>query len=118
MAVRFKGPLFHDPGKAIRKGSHSGLSNLGTQIEATVKLNTPTRSGELKGSVATVVWRDNRGVSVKSTLKVKRKTWSERGTRRGVKLATGYGMWRKGRTKARQANKAAIAAGIAKALNG
>jgi len=119
MAIRFKGNLFGDPGSAIRKGAKPGLSKVGTQIEATVKLHTPTRSGELKRSVDMVIWRDNRGVSVKSNLRVKRKTWSERGTRRGVKIGPAYYMWRKGRTKARQINKQALmAAGIAKELNG
>lgn len=120
MAVTFKGNLFGDPGSALRKGAKPGLSKLGTQIGATVKLHTPTRSGELKRSVSgPVIWRDNRGVSIKSNLRTKRKTWSERGTRRGVKLAQAYYMWRKGQTKARQINKQALmAADIARELNG
>lgn len=117
--VKFKGPLFDDPGAAIRKGVHPGLSKLGAQIEATVKLHTPTRSGQLQRSVKTDVWNSNRGVSVKSTLQVRRKTWSERGTRRGVKLAKAYYMWRKGKSKAREINKQALmAADIARQLNG
>lgn len=119
MAVRFKGNLFGEPGSAIRKGARPGLSKLGTQIEATVLLNTPRQSGELKRSVEMDIWRDNRGVSVKSDLRVKRKTWSETGRRRGVKLGPAYYMWRKGKTRARQINKQALmAADIAKALNG
>jgi hypothetical protein len=40
-------------------------------------------------------------VTVNSSLLTKRKTWSERGTRGGVKLATAYYMFRKGKTKAK-----------------
>jgi hypothetical protein len=117
--VRFRGPIFDNPGPAMRRAAGPGLKNLGAQIEATVKLNSPSRSGELRRSVDSVVWRDNRGLSVKSTLKVKRKTWSERGTRRGVKLGPAYYMWRKGKAKAKDSNKQGLlAADIAKGLNG
>lgn len=117
--VKFKGPLFDDPGAAIRKGSHPGLSKLGAQIEATVKLHTPSKSGELRRSVESDVWNSNRGVSVKSALQVPRRTWSERGTRRGVKLAKAWRMWAKGKSKAREINKQALmAADIARQLNG
>lgn len=119
MAVKFRGPLFTDPGEAIRKGAKDGLRELGTRIEATVKLNTPTESGELKRSVSgPIIWNGNRGVSIKSNLKERRKTWSERGTRRGVKLARAYHMWRKGKSKAREINKQQLmAADIARELN-
>lgn len=119
MAVKFRGPLFDNPGSAVRKGARPGLAELGARIEATVLLNTPRMSGELKRNVETIVWKDSRGVSVKSNLRVKRKTWSERGTRRGVKLARAYYMWRKGKAKAREINKQALmAADIARELNG
>lgn len=116
--VRFRGPLFDNPGPAMRKASGPGLRKLGAQIEATVRLNSPDRSGELKRSVRTVIWDDNRGVSVKSTLKVPRKTWSERGTRNGQKLARAYYMWRKGKSKAKESNKQGLLADdIARELN-
>ena len=118
-SVKFRGPLFENPGPAMRKASGPGLAKLGAQIEATVRLNAPSDSGELKRSVKTAVWRDNRGLTVKSTLKVPRKTWSEDGRRGGVKLAKAYGMWRKGKAKARESNKQGLlAADIAKGLNG
>ena len=119
MAVRFRGPLFDDPGRAIRAGAKNPLQELGSRIEATVKLNTPTDSGDLKRSVSgPIIWRDNRGVSIKSNLKERRKTWSERGTRRGVKLAQAYYMWRKGKSKAKEINKQSLmAADIARELN-
>lgn len=117
--VKFRGDLFENPGRAIKKGSHPGLQRLGAQIEATVRLNTPSQSGELKRSVSTKVWNDNEGVSVRSTLLTKRRTWSESGRRRGVKLAKAYGMWRKGKAKAREINKQNLmAADIARELNG
>ena len=121
--VKFRGPLFTDPGAAIRKGAHPGLTRLGAQIEATVRLHTPTRTGSYMRSYETVVWKDNRGVSVKSNDRRTRKTWLERGTRRGVndgkKIGRAYYMWRKGKSKAREINKQALmAADIAKALNG
>jgi hypothetical protein len=117
-AVKFRGPLFTDPGAAIRKGAHPGLTRLGAQIEATVRLHTPTRTGSYMRSYETVVWQGNRGVSVKSNDRRTRKTWLERGTRRGVKLARANRMWSKGKSKAREINKQALlAADIAKALN-
>lgn len=101
----------------MRKASRPGLLKLAAQIEATVRLNTPEKSGELKRSVKSVVWDSNRGLTVKSTLKVPRRTWSERGTRGGVKLAKAYGMWRKGKAKARESNKQGLlAADIARGL--
>src|SRR5690606_35596806 len=103
--VRFNGPLFTDPGDAIRKGARGGLSELGARIEATVLLHTPSRTGSYKRSVKTVLWQGNRGVSVKSTDAKARKTWLERGTRRGVKLTTANRMWAKGKSKAREINK-------------
>lgn len=117
MAVKFKGPLFDDPGAAIRKGARPGLARFGAQIEATVLLNTPRRSGEAKRNVKTIIWRDQNGVSVKSSL-ANRKTWLEAGTRRPYgKIGTAHGMWRKGRAKARQLNKQALmAADIARQL--
>ena len=85
-AVKFRGPLFTDPGAAIRKGAHPGLTRLGAQIEATVRLYSPTgETGSFKRSIKPIIWRNNRGVSVKSEIpKFTRKTWLERGTRRGV----------------------------------
>lgn len=117
-SVRFRGAIFENPGPAMRKACAQPLRELGTQIEATVKLNTPSRSGELMRSVSgPIVWKDNRGVSVKSNLKTKRKTWSERGTRGGVKLARAYRMWAKGKSKAREVNKQGLfAEKIARAL--
>ena len=117
--VTFRGPLFTNPGQAIRDGAKNPLRELGTRIEATVRLNTPTDSGELKASISgPILWQGNRGVSVKSNLRTKRKTWSERGTRRGVKLAKAYYMWRKGKSKAKEINKQTLmAADIARELN-
>lgn len=119
--VRFRGPLFEKPGSTMRAAAYPGLRRIGTQIEATVKLRTPTGpTRELSRSIEMLVWKSQRGVSVKSTLKVKRKTWSERGTRRPYgKIAQAYYMWRKGKAKARQINKQAmLAADIARGLNG
>lgn len=117
--VRFRGPLFANPREAIRKGVLPGLKTMAAQIEATVLLNTPSVSRELKRSVGSSIWPKGGGLTVKSTLRAKRRTWSERGTRRGIKIARGYYMWRKGKAKAKEIRKQALLApGIAKELNG
>ena len=117
MSVRFRGPIFENPGPAMRKASGPGLRKLGAQIEATVLLNSPSKTGGYKRTIKTIVWNDNRGVSVKSTDTRRRKTWLERGTRRGAKLSTANRMWAKGKAKARQSNKQGLlAADIARGL--
>lgn len=117
-AVVFRGTLFNNPGPAMRKACGKPLANLGAQIEATVRLNTPQVTSSYARSLETIVWQDNRGVSVRSTDTIKRKTWLERGTRNGVKLARGYRMWEKGKRKARQARDlGTFEEAVARALN-
>jgi hypothetical protein len=118
MAVKFSGPLFTDPEEAIRKGVRPGLEKLGAQIEATVKLYTPARTGRQRRSVTTDIWRQNSGLTVKATDTRPIRTWLERGTRKGVKLSTANRMWAKGKAKAKEINKQNLmAADIAKELN-
>lgn len=118
MAVKFRGPLFDSPGPALRKACGPGLSKLGAQIEATVLLNTPSQTGSYKRSIQSKVWQGNTGVSVKSTDRIKRKTWLERGTRRGVKYSTANRMWAKGKSKAVSIRKQGLfEADIARELN-
>ncbi len=119
MAIKFSGPLFDAPKATIDRATRKGLKTVGAQIEATVRLSTPSVSGELKRSTQTKLYSNGRGVTVSSNLQTKRRTWSERGTRRGVKLTKGYGMFRKGKTKARSIDfQTLVGNEIARELNG
>ena len=116
-AVRFRGPIFDNPGPAMLKAAGPGLKKLGAQIEATVRLNTPTDTGGYARSIKTQLWNGNRGVSVKSTDTKRRRTWLERGTRGGQKISKANRMWAKGKAKARESNKQGLLADdIARAL--
>lgn len=119
--VKFSGPLFEAGRRdaAFRRASRKGMSRAGAQIEATVKLNTPSDSGAYKRTIGAEVYRNDLGVVVKSTSSKKIRTWLERGTRRGQKLAKANYMWRKGKTKAKQIDyQKYVGDEIARELNG
>lgn len=117
--VRFSGPLFNAPKQAIDRATRRGMSRVGAQVEATVKLNAPSDTGELKRSIHSKLYRNGRGVRVSSNLADPRRTWSERGTRNGVKLTKAYYMFRKGKTKAKSLDFQTIVGNeIARELNG
>jgi len=119
--VKFSGPLFeaNKRSKAFRDASRVGMSRAGAQIEATVRLYTPSRTGEYKRTLGTEVYRNSLGVQVRSKTTRKIRTWLERGTRRGVKLTKANYMWRKGKAKAKSIDyQAYVADEIARRLNG
>lgn len=119
--VRFSGPLFEQNlrDKAFRRASRKGMSRAGAQIEATVRLYTPADTGAYKRTIGAEVYRNDLGVIVRSDSSKPIRTWLERGTRLGVKLARSNYMWRKGKQKARQIDyQRYVGDEIARELNG
>lgn len=118
--VTFNGKLFTAPKQAITAGKRAGLSQAGTQIEATIRLKTPKRSGAFVSGIRREVWSSANGVTIAAKYPKKIRTWLETGKRRGVKTnRKGAYMFRAGKTKAKQLDyQAIIGKEIARQLNG
>lgn len=117
--VHFNGKLFTAPEQAFRKGKTAGLSSAGTQIEATIKLKTPKRTGAFAAGIKREVWSNANGVSIAAKYPKKIRTWLETGKRRGVKTKRkGAYMFKAGKAKAKSLDYQRIIGNeIAKALN-
>lgn len=119
--VRFQGPLFDDARRSglFEKARRKAGARASAQVEATVRLKTPNRTGAYVRSIETVFWRGGRGFSVKATSRLPIKDWLETGRRRGVKLRKGNYMWRAGKRKAKSFDyQQVVGDEIARVLNG
>lgn len=117
--VTFNGKLFTAPKQAITAGKRAGLSTAGTQIEATIRMKTPRRSGAFAAGIRREVWTSANGVTIAAKYPKRIRTWLETGKRRGVKTKRkGAYMFKAGKAKAKSLDYQRIIGNeIAKALN-
>jgi len=118
-SVRFSGPLFEGDPRVWEAGRRKGLSRIGTQVEATILLKTPRRTGQFARTIRSGVWRNANGVTIASGETRPIRTWLERRTRRGIRLGTGARMFAAGKRKAKTLDmQGIIGEEIARVLNG